>query len=110
MIEAAAAAGFFISLHVLMIPEDLAVARVFQRVRMGGHSVPEDKIRERHRRLWPIVASAAEAADTAAFWDNSTLDGPVLVAEAGGGTLLSTPRWPTWAPAALTESWPADQP
>ena len=65
------AAGYFIALHVLMVPEDLSVARVAYRVAAGGHDVPVGKIRERHRRLWPIVARAVPMADSATFWDNS---------------------------------------
>lgn len=107
LIEAALAGGYFVSMHVLMIPEDLAVARVTQRVRMGGHSVPENKIRERHRRLWPIVIAAAELATSTAFWDNSTLDGPALAAETEHGVLLAAPRWPAWTPEPLTEHWPS---
>ena len=46
-----------------MIPEDRAVKRVKHRVRSGGHDVPEDKIRERHRRLWALVADAIVRCD-----------------------------------------------
>ena len=56
LLRDAAVAGFFMALHVLMVPEDLSVARVAYRVAAGGHDVPVDKIRQRHRRLWPIVA------------------------------------------------------
>lgn len=33
-------------LHIVVVP-DLAVARVAERVRHGGHDVPEDKVRSR---------------------------------------------------------------
>lgn len=54
LITEAHAAQYTVVLHVLMVPEDLSVERVRHRVIAGGHSVPEDKIRGRHRRLWPI--------------------------------------------------------
>lgn len=100
-------AGYFVALHVLMLPEDLAVARVAYRVDLGGHAVPEQKIRERYQRLWANIVLAGERASSAAFWDNSTLDGPLLVAELQNGTLLGKPTWPSWTPVALRERWPA---
>ena len=107
LIDQAQAAGYFVALHVLMVPEHLAVARVAARVERGGHSVPENKIRERYQRLWPLVAVAAAKAQSAAFWDNSTLDGPELVAELANGQLLAPPKWPSWTPDVLTGRWAA---
>ena len=107
LIDQALAAGYFVALHVLMIPEDVAVARVAKRVEQGGHSVPENKIRERYQRLWDHVAVAAGKVQSAAFWDNSTLDGPQLVADLASGQLLAPPKWPSWTPGVLTGRWPA---
>jgi predicted ABC-type ATPase len=98
-------AGYFVALHVLMVPEHVAVARVAARIERGGHSVPEIKIRERYQRLWPLVAVAATKAQSAAFWDNSTLDGPELVAELASGQLLAPPKWPSWTADVLTGHW-----
>jgi len=98
-------AGYYVALHVVMIPEDLSVARVAARVVAGGHSVPEDKIRERHRRLWAIVAEAATSADATTFWDNSFDDGPCQSALLAGGILVGNTSWPTWAPTELTDRW-----
>jgi predicted ABC-type ATPase len=80
LIDQAQAAGYFVALHVLMIPEEVAVARVAARVAHGGHSVPENKIRGRYQRMWLQVAVAASMVQSAAFWDISTLYGPKLVA------------------------------
>lgn len=102
LVDRAQGAGYFVSLHVLMLPEHVAVARVAARVERGGHFVPEDKIRARYQRLWPQVAVAAAKVQSAAFWDNSTLDGPELVAELANGQLLAPPRWPSWTPDVLT--------
>lgn len=65
LMRSARAAGFTVVLHVVLIPEDLAVERVRHRVTSGGHDVPEGKIRERHRRLWDLVVKAVDLADTA---------------------------------------------
>lgn len=107
LIDQAQAAGYFVAFHVLMLPEDVAVARVAGRVARGGHAVPEIKIRERYWRLWALVAEAAAKVQSADFWDNSTLDGPELVAELVNGQLLAPPKWPSWVPDVLTGRWAA---
>ncbi|MHB8438362.1 MAG: AAA family ATPase [Acidimicrobiales bacterium] len=107
LIDEAHGARYFVALHVLMVPEDEAVVRVARRVVHGGHSVPENKIRERYQRLWGHVAVAAARVESAAFWDNSKLDGPDLVADLAQGQLLAPPRWPAWTPDVLTGRWAA---
>ncbi|OJZ74678.1 ATPase [Mycobacterium paraffinicum] len=108
LIDTAQAAGYTVILHAVLIPEDLAVQRVRHRVAAGGHDVPEDKIRERYRRLWGLVAAAALRADAATFYDNSAARGPRIVAQLSGGFMVGSPTWPTWTPTALTAHWPAD--
>lgn len=105
LIRTASDAGYYVALHVVMVPEDLAVARVAARVAAGGHAVPEDKIRERHRRLWAIVADAATLTDTTTFWDNSPHDGPTQCALLAGGTPVGNASWPDRAPTELTDRW-----
>jgi predicted ABC-type ATPase len=107
LIDQAQDVGDFVALHVLMLPMHVSVARVAARAERGGHSVPENKIRERSLRLWPLVAVAAAKAQSAAFWDNSTLDGPDLVAELASGQLLAPPKWPSWAPDDVNAHWAA---
>ena len=90
----------------MLVPEELAVARVAARVVAGGHAVPEEKIRGRYQRLWPLVADAIVLADTATVYDNSQRNGPTVVAEFSHGFVLGNPLWPDWAPEALTLRWP----
>lgn len=106
LVRAARTADYTVVVHVLLIPEDLAVERVERRVRAGGHGVPEDKIRERHRRLWALVATAATASDTATVYDNSRRDGPRIVARMSGGMAVGSSAWPSWTPEALQSRWP----
>ena len=106
LIDDARAAGFYIALHVLMVPESLAVARVQARVEGGGHDVPIEKITARYQRLWDLVADAVGVADTASFWDNARRDGPALVAFFEDGFIVGEPAWPEWAPVALVTRWP----
>jgi predicted ABC-type ATPase len=101
LIDAARAADYTIVLHVLLIPEDLAVERVRHRVSAGGHHVPENKIRERYQRLWGLVATALIRCDLTTVYDNSELKGPRTVAQMNDGFLIGSPTWPTWTPGAL---------
>jgi predicted ABC-type ATPase len=103
LVDDAHAAGFFVALHVVMIPEDLAVARVAQRVEAGGHDVPEEKVRSRWHRLWANVARAAERADDASFYDNSRLGGPELVGHLLGGRPRGPLAWPSWTHPDLAD-------
>ncbi len=106
LIDTAHAADYTVVLHVVLIPEELAVERVRHRVRAGGHQVPEDKIRQRYRRLWELVAVAAMRAESTTFYDNSTRRGPRIVAQLNMGFEVGSPVWPAWAPMALTTRWP----
>lgn len=106
LIHTAHRAGFTVVVHVLLIPEDLAVERVRHRVRAGGHDVPEEKIRGRHRRLWVPVAEAIASADIGTVYDNSRLRGPRIVAQLSGGETIGSPDWPAWAAEVLRSRWP----
>lgn len=104
LVHEASASGYLISLHVVMVPEALAVARVANRVDLGGHTVPEDKIRGRYGRLWPLVATAIRRVDRAAVYDNSRAAQPFrLVARFDHGAPIEGPDWPAWAPSALRD-------
>jgi predicted ABC-type ATPase len=107
LITKAQASGFSVFLHVLLVPEELSVARVAHRVIAGGHDVPEQKIRERHRRLWPLVVTAAGLADSAVFYDNAEISGPRIVAQLATGRAIGRVRWPEWASSSLPDQWPA---
>lgn len=105
VIRDAHAHGYTVVLHTLLIPEALAVQRVRYRVAAGGHSVPEDKIRDRYHRLWPLVAEAIGMADIATAYDNSSATGPKIVAQFAGGAQIGGLAWPAWAPEALVSRW-----
>lgn len=98
---------YTVVVHVLLVPEDLSVERVRHRVLAGGHRVSEDKIRERHRRLWDLAAQAIESCDSATVYDNSRRRGPRIAAQFTGGEPIGAPAWPEWTPAPLVQHWPA---
>ena len=101
LISRAQTAGYTITLHVLLIPEELAVHRVAHRIAAGGHAVPEEKIRSRYARLWPLIAEAVDRVHLAHVFDNSGLDGPVELAMFAGGSPVGRCRWPDWTPVEL---------
>lgn len=79
--------GFFVHLFFLWLPSaDMAVARVANRVKQGGHGLPEDTIRKRyargisnfHKLYRPVV-------DQWSCFDGSQLP-PKLIAESNGSS------------------------
>lgn len=107
LIAQATDAGFDVFLHAVMVPVDLSVLRVVYRKAAGGHSVPEDKVRSRYDRLWPLVVMAARDAHVATFYDNSSIAGPRIVARVAAGRSTGVVRWPAWSPDELGVAWPA---
>ncbi|MFF2052353.1 AAA family ATPase [Leifsonia sp. NPDC058194] len=102
LLDAALSRGYLVHLHVMLVPVEVSVRRVAERVRAGGHDVPEQKIRDRHARLWHLVARARSSADRTEFFDNGSARSPFrLVATYEHGLPLGEPDWPSWAPTAL---------
>lgn len=50
---------------------DINIQRVQNRVRAGGHSVPEEKIRQRYYRSLNLLLDAIRFSDRAFIFDNS---------------------------------------
>ncbi|MGH8441672.1 MAG: zeta toxin family protein, partial [Nevskiaceae bacterium] len=104
LVARAGAAGYLVTLHIVLVPEELSVARVRLRAEQGGHSVPIAKVRARYRRLWPLLEQAALMTDEAVVYDNSRAATPFrVVARYRHGQPESAPQWPTWSPIR----WPS---
>jgi len=102
LVRVAVEAGYLVTLHVIAVPEALAVDRVENRVKNGGHAVPEDKIRGRYGRLWPHIADAISLVERSRVYDNTMAATPFrLVAEFERGALLWS-DWPIWMPEELS--------
>ena len=94
--------GYRVHLHVIILPVNLAVARVANRVDNGSHSVPKDKVLERFARLWPLVADAIRLAQESTIYDNSSATrSHRIVAQFISGRSFGAIDWPTWAPPEL---------
>jgi len=101
LLRSAGAAGYRRYLHVILIPEELAVLRVSVRVEVGGHDVPEEKIRSRFHRLWTLVRQAILLNDEVEILDNSRAATPFRrVARYIGGRQIAA-DWPVWTPPEL---------
>jgi len=102
LVERAVAAGYLVTLHVILVPEEVTVRRVEYRAAHGGHEVPEAKIRGRYARLWSPVAAARLIADRVRFYDNSAAAHPFrLVAVFEHGVEVGEPTWSKWTPQVL---------
>jgi predicted ABC-type ATPase len=96
-LESFKTAGYEIHLIYLWLPSaDLAVARVAERVRAGGHSVPEDVVRRRYARsLRNFFNLYRPVADSWLMLDNSLVP-PRPIAWRGSGGLLQIVRDGPW--------------
>lgn len=103
LVSDAVDAGYLVHLHVVLVPVELTVQRVLERVCRGGHTVPERKIRDRYDRLWDHVGRAIGIADVAEVFDNSSARIPFrLCASFEHGLLVGSSSWPTWTPPSLS--------
>jgi len=102
LVRDAVEAGYLVNLHVVMVPEKLAVARVANRVAGGGLSVPEPKVRARYRRLWSLVAEAIPLVENTVVYDNTRAKTPFrILATFERGSLVSSADWPPWTPKVI---------
>ena len=76
---------------------EINVSRVANRVILGGHNVPTDKIISRYHRSLGLLSDAIAATDRAYVFDNSSSQ-IEFVAEFENGKLteLKTPNPPRW--------------
>ena len=74
------ALGYHISLFFLSLPSsDIAIERVAQRVRQGGHSIPDDVVRRRFKQgLFNLENYYCVAVDDWTLYDNKS-DIPVII-------------------------------
>ncbi|MGC4394959.1 zeta toxin family protein [Hydrogenophaga sp. T2] len=73
------------------------VDRVQRRVQLGGHPVPERKIRERYRRSIDLMGEACDIAHRAYVFDNSGAQHKLLVQVKDGHEMqIETATLPRW--------------
>ena len=66
--------GYFIrGIYVLTSNADINVARVSAREALGGHGVPEEKIRKRYERALKLIPQLTEVCDVLHLYDNTDI-------------------------------------
>jgi predicted ABC-type ATPase len=92
------AAGYRAHLIFLALPSaDLAVARVAERVRQGGHDVPEAVVRRRFvaglRNFFEVYRTIVDGWH---MYDNSTFTGPRLIAHGAAAASITMADQAAW--------------
>ena len=103
LLRRAKEAGYEIqAVFVLTCSSDINVRRVQERVRNGGHDVPEEKIRSRYIRSIKNLAKLVRIADRTRVIDNSGTE-PFLICEVVGTSvrIRETEVWPKMAILSL---------
>lgn len=109
-------AGYFVQLVFVGIEDPaINVARVKQRVSLGGHDVPSDRIVERWKRTMAALPEAIRISNRALLFDNTAtiakpgdIATPQVVAECLDGKLakleaLTLPGWLRQCLAQITK-------
>lgn len=96
-IKSAKSLGYRIYLYFVATKDvEINIQRVRQRVKSGGHDVPEDKIRARYSRALENLFETLKLCDRAYLFDNSD-EKWVLLAELDGDRLeLKQDVIPNW--------------
>ena len=81
--------GYEIELHYLWLPTaEMAVRRVRQRVKKGGHAVPESDIRRRYQRsIDHLLEDYLPLAERWSIWGNEASI-PVLLADSANDDMI----------------------
>lgn len=107
MLRSAQAAGYRTYLYFIATDDPaINISRVRNRVKLGGHPVPEDKIATRYHRSLALLPDAVRATNRAYIFDNSGGRGEhTWLAEiTDGRTLeLKTNPVPAWFKRALLD-------
>lgn len=90
-------AGYGFELFFLWLPSaDMAINRVSDRVKQGGHHVDDETVRRRyHRGISNFFRLYRPLADQWKVFDNSQPSSPILIAE-GNGTMERVLVAETW--------------
>lgn len=100
MLRAAVEAGFEVTLIFIGLQSAAVSARrVAQRVAIGGHDVPLDKIESRYARTLENLKSAVPIVHTTWIYDNSSFDAPFrMLARFHHGQIVErrSGRMPAW--------------
>lgn len=107
LLRRATAAGFDVRLVYIGVDStELLQQRIDQRVAVGGHEVPRDRVTPRFKRSLANLREAITFVTTVDLYDNSSAIAPfTLVASFRSGTLTwrANGRLPKWARGILRQ-------
>ncbi len=73
LLKRAKAKGYFIRcIYILTSDSEINVFRVASRQAVGGHGVPEDKIRQRYTKALALVPELVDVCDVIHIYDNTS--------------------------------------
>ncbi len=110
LLQKAQAKGYRTYLYYIATEDpEINISRVHYRVKMGGHSVPEDKIVSRYKRSLDLLKHVVRFTHRAYIFDNSTHE-RIWLAEITNGKILEmkTERMPAWFKEALWDKFSAE--
>lgn len=95
--------GWLVALVYIGIENpNINLQRVRDRVKLGGHNVPETDIFRRYNRSLANLAKAAKIADRLTLYDNSTNTGHQLIATIEGTqAVIHVQELPKWLDRAI---------
>lgn len=111
-IRAAKRRGYYVLLLFVGVSDPaINVARVAQRVQLGGHDVPTDRIAARYGRVMGLLPEAVALADQSLVFDNSAVRGPprAVVAVANRRVAILVEDGPSWVRHRLLDRIANDQ-
>ena len=107
MLEQAQRAGYRTYLYFIATDDpEINISRVRNRVKLGGHGVPEDRIAPRYYRSLDLLMDAIRNSNRAYIFDNSTdTQNRTWLAEITEGKELEmkTDRMPAWFKRSVWE-------
>lgn len=107
LLSQAKAIGYRIYLYYVATEDpQINISRVKQRVKMGGHPVPEDKIINRYYRSLDLLYSAVQNTNRSYIFDNSSHE-HIWIAEITNGQILemTVDQMPQWFKTALWDKF-----
>jgi predicted ABC-type ATPase len=106
LLEQAQKMGYRTYLYYIATEDpQINVSRIRNRVRLGGHSVPEDKIASRYHRSLDLLMDAIRHTNRAYLFDNSGDQNRTWIAEITDGKVLEmkTDQMPAWFKRAVMD-------
>ena len=98
LLKKAVEAGYEVALIYIAVEPPLSAARIDQRVAIGGHDVPRDRIASRFKRSIVNLRKAIRFVPLVKIYDNSSVHDPfqlIAIYKDGERTFISeaVPRW-----------------